>query len=102
MSKSNIVELNRPEGIPDPLTELLKSGAQQLIYQAVEAEFQEFLALFSDQLTEEGRAAIVRNGYLPERELRSRSRYQKFVHERASRWPFARPWFRPMFAKPAH
>ena len=71
MSKSNIVELNRPEGIPDPLTELLKSGAQQLIYQAVEAEFQEFLALFSDQLTEEGRAAIVRNGYLPERELQT-------------------------------
>jgi hypothetical protein len=38
MSKSNVAELNRPEGLNDPLTELLRSGARQLIHQAVEAE----------------------------------------------------------------
>jgi len=71
MSKSNVAELNRPEGLNDPLTELLRSGARQLIHQAVEAELQEFLAQFSGQSTDKGQAAVVRNGHLPERELQT-------------------------------
>ena len=71
MSKNNVVELNRREGISDPLTELLRSGAQQLIYQAVEAELKEFLAQFSGQATDQGHAKVVRNGYHPERELQT-------------------------------
>lgn len=71
MSKNNVIEFNRREGTEDPLTELLISGAQNLLYQAVEAELQEFLTRFSDQVTEKGHAAIVRNGYLPTRELQT-------------------------------
>lgn len=71
MSKNNVVELNSREMMADPLTELLRSGAQQLIHKAVEAELQEFLSQFSDQVTEEGYAKVVRNGYQPERQLQT-------------------------------
>ena len=71
MSKSNIVELNCREGFSDALTALLQSGARQLIHQAVEAELQGFLAQYSGRMTDEGYAGVVRNGYLPERELQT-------------------------------
>ena len=71
MSKNNVVEFNRPVGSDDPLMELLRSGARQLIEQAVEVELQEFLNQFSGQLTEDGLTAVVRNGYLPERKLQT-------------------------------
>jgi len=71
MSKSNVVEFSRRDQVEDPLTELLRSGARQLIEQAVEAELQAFLATYADQRTEAGRAAVVRNGYLPEREVQT-------------------------------
>ena len=34
MNKSNVIEPEEREGIADPLTELLREGAQQLIQQA--------------------------------------------------------------------
>ena len=71
MSKGN---LNGPEGretIGDPVTELLRVGAQQLIQQAVEAELAERLSQHGDRRTETGNAGVVRNGYLPERELQT-------------------------------
>ena len=37
MSKNNVVKLTGRDTITDPLTELLRTGAEQLIYQAVEA-----------------------------------------------------------------
>ena len=36
MSKDNVVALSSPEGIEDPLAELLRSGARRLIQQAIE------------------------------------------------------------------
>jgi putative transposase len=42
-----------------------------LIHQAVEAELQELLEAHSDRRTEDGKAGVVRNGYLPERELQT-------------------------------
>ena len=41
MSKNNVVKLTGRDTITDPLTELLRTGAEQLIYQAVEAELLE-------------------------------------------------------------
>ncbi len=38
MSKDNVVAFQSPEGLEDPLTELLRTGVKQLIQQAVEAE----------------------------------------------------------------
>ena len=71
MSENNVVELNRPAGSNDPLMELLRNGARQLIHEAVEAELQEFLEQFSGQSTENGLLSVVRNGYLPERQLQT-------------------------------
>ena len=53
----------------DPLSQLLREGAQRLIAQAVEAELQEFLSGHAERRDTLGRQAVVRNGYLPEREV---------------------------------
>lgn len=69
MSKHNIFAFKDRDTITDALTEMLRTGAQQLIYQAVQAEQTELLALHANRLTKDGKAAVVRNGYLPEREI---------------------------------
>ncbi len=71
MSKSNVIELEGREANTDPLTGLLQAGAHQLIEQAVEAELRELLAHHAGRRTESGHAGVVRNGYLPERELQT-------------------------------
>jgi len=71
MSKNNVVKLTGRDTMTDPLTELLRTGAEQLIYQAVEAELLELLAEHSERRTENGNAGVVRNGHLPERELQT-------------------------------
>ncbi|HNA65317.1 MAG TPA: hypothetical protein PKZ51_11375 [Saprospiraceae bacterium] len=43
MSKSNVIDLSDPDTFTDSLTELLRTGARQLIEQAVEAELAEFV-----------------------------------------------------------
>ena len=58
MSKNNVVKLVGRDTITDPLTELLRTGAEQLIYQAVEAELLELLAEHSERRTEDGKAGL--------------------------------------------
>ena len=71
MRKNNVLEFQGREIRLDPLTELLRKGAQDLIGQAVELELAELLARYSDCRTGEGKAAVVRNGYHPQRELQT-------------------------------
>lgn len=71
MSKNNVVELSGRNQFTDSLTELLRTGARQLIQQAVEAELAEFMAQYKDQPLNNGRAAVVRNGYQPESEIQT-------------------------------
>ena len=71
MRKNNVLEFQGREARLDPLTELLRKGAQDLIGQAVESELAELLAQYSDCRTDEGKAAVVRNGYQPQRELQT-------------------------------
>lgn len=71
MSKDNVVELKSPATIQDPLTEMLRFGAQQLIQEAVEVELQELLAEHRERRTAEGNTGVVRNGHLPKRELQT-------------------------------
>jgi putative transposase len=71
MSKSTVIELSGRDGSRDPLTEMLRVGAQQLVQQAVEAELQDLLAQYAQLRTEAGTAGVVRNGYLPERDLQT-------------------------------
>ena len=44
MNENRVVSLRQKDEIDDPLTEILRSGARRLIAQAVEAEFETFLA----------------------------------------------------------
>ena len=67
MKNDNIVVLNTPA--QDVLSELLKTGAQQLLTQAIEAEVATLLAQYQGQLTESGLQGVVRNGHLPERTI---------------------------------
>ena len=70
MTTTTITQLTDPQGFsPDPLTELLRSGAQRLIEQAVEAELAVLLEAYASEKTDDGRARLVRHGHLPEREI---------------------------------
>jgi len=71
MNKSNVIELEGRESSIDPLTDLLRTGARQLLQQAIEAEVQELLSEYTDRRLEDGRAGVVRNGYLPERQIQT-------------------------------
>ena len=57
METTNIVDFSRRDKMTDALTELLRTGAQNLIAQAVEAELSGYLAQFSEMRTESGHAA---------------------------------------------
>jgi putative transposase len=69
MKKDTVVELHRPAQGQDLLSTMLRDGAQRLVAQAVQAEFEEFLARLCGERLESGRAAVVRNGFQPEREV---------------------------------
>ena len=55
----------------DTLTELLRTGARQLLAHALEAERAELLAQYADQQDEQGRAMVVGSGHHPEREIQT-------------------------------
>jgi putative transposase len=55
----------------DPLTAVLRQGAQRLLAQAIDVEVAMLLAQYADRHDGQGRQAIVRNGYLPEREVQT-------------------------------
>ena len=55
----------------DPLSDILRTGAQRLLAQAIEAEVASHLAQHKDARLPDGRSAVVRNGYLPERPIQT-------------------------------
>jgi putative transposase len=57
--------------VEDPLTELIRRGARTLIEQAIEVELEALLERVRPLRDETGRQRLVRNGYLPERELQT-------------------------------
>ena len=72
MEENNIISLPKSgKSFEDTLTNILRSGAQQLLTQAVEAEIQTFLQAHSNKCLPDGRHQIIRNGYLPERTIQS-------------------------------
>jgi putative transposase len=72
MPKDTVVAFRDPAGFsPDPLTDLLRKGARDLIAQAVEAELAAFMDAHGHLRDEDGRRRIVRHGYLPERQVQT-------------------------------
>ena len=70
MHDDTIPRLPDPSGFgSDPFTDILRHGARKLIEQAIQAELTTLLAAFSTEKLEDGRARLVRHGYLPEREV---------------------------------
>jgi putative transposase len=55
----------------DVLTELLRSGARRLLAEAVEAEVAAWIDAHAHLKGQAGRRQVVRNGYLPEREIQT-------------------------------
>ena len=70
MTDNNVSQLHKPEPI-DILQQVLKQGAQELLAKAIEVEVQQLLATNQSLLTEDGKAGLVRNGYLPERTIQT-------------------------------
>jgi putative transposase len=68
VTDTNVFPLCQPGTFADPLTGVLRNGAQALLTQAVEAEVAALLSSHADKLTEDGRQRLVRYGHLPERE----------------------------------
>jgi putative transposase len=67
MTENRVVPLRQEGEIDDPLTEILRAGAKRLIAQAVEAEFDAFLAAHADLALPDGRQRVVRHGHDPAR-----------------------------------
>jgi putative transposase len=68
---SNIVPLRQPAEIDDPLTNILRAGARQLLAQAVEVEAEIFLAAMKDLKLADGRDRVVRHGHGPRRAIQT-------------------------------
>jgi transposase-like protein len=72
MKRDNVTELKKPETfVDDPLTDILRGGARKLLAEALEAEIESFLAMYSDLKDNQSYQRITRNGYLPEREIQT-------------------------------
>ena len=71
MSNTTVIPLRQPDAIDDPLTEVLRAGARELLAKAVEAEVEEFLAAHASLRTTDGRQRIVRHGHGPERQVQT-------------------------------
>jgi putative transposase len=68
---TSIIRLRQPDEIDDPLTALLRSGARQLLEQAIEAEVAAFLASMKELKLPDGRDRVVRHGHGPERVIQT-------------------------------
>jgi transposase-like protein len=72
MGKVNESGTKRPqENSGDVLTGILRAGCERLISEALEIEIEEFMEQYRDLRDSEGRQRIVRNGYLPQREVQT-------------------------------
>ncbi len=69
MTEDSVVALKQPGEFEDPLTEVLRAGARQLLAQAIESEVDAYLAAHDHLKTGDGRQRLVRHGHGPEREI---------------------------------
>jgi len=72
MKEDIVVALRQPGSFSDdPLTDILRTGARQLLAQAIEAEVDAHITAHADLTDDEGRRRIVRHGHSPEREIQT-------------------------------
>lgn len=73
MSNNKVARFENPtkELVNDSLSDFLKESAQKMLKVAVEAEVNEFLVPYNTMCLSNGSKRVVRNGYLPEREIQT-------------------------------
>ncbi len=72
MKNDNVIDIKNPEAfLNDPISELLRQGARRLLTAALEAEIDSFLNQYKGIQDHNGHQRVVRNGYLPEREIQT-------------------------------
>lgn len=65
----SVIGFREVEESRSPLDALVREGARKMLQAALESEVQEFLEQHSFRVDEQGRRQVVRNGYLPLREI---------------------------------
>lgn len=68
---STITSLRQPGTIVDPLTEIAREGARQMLMAALKAEAASFVAQFAEERLPDGRQRVVRHGAGPERTIQT-------------------------------
>ena len=68
---TTITSLHQPGSVLDPLTELAREGARQMLAAALEAEAASFVAQFAEERLPDGRQRVVRHGAGPERMIQT-------------------------------
>ena len=73
MKKDNIINYQNPSQnlVTDVLSDILRSSAQKMLQLAIEEEVQNFITMYQAKLLSNGNKQIVRNGYLPERNIQT-------------------------------
>ena len=73
MNKNTTFDILNPAKniVKDQLTEFIRTSAVNLLQAAVEAEVAELLEQVKDHKTNDGKQRVVRNGYLPTREIQT-------------------------------
>ena len=71
MSEDNVIDFKDPASKQDLLTIIAKDGAQRMLQVALEAEVTDFINCYSDRQLPDGARQVVRNGYLPDRNIQS-------------------------------
>jgi putative transposase len=66
---TRILPFRQPSAVDDPLTEVLRNGARELLARAVEIELRTFLETTAELKLPDGRARVVRHGYGPARKI---------------------------------
>ena len=68
---TNVLPFRQPSAVDDPLTDILRAGAREVLARAIEIEVDAFLAGTSDLTLPDGRARLVRHGYGPARQIQT-------------------------------
>ena len=71
MENHNVYSISKHENFDDPLTELLREGAKNLIAAAVECELSEFMEQFRGEKPTNGLNAVVRSGHHRARDIQT-------------------------------
>jgi putative transposase len=66
---SEVIEFREAFEARSVLDEIVREGARKMLQSAIEAEVDVFLVQHADRRGEDGQRLVVRNGYLPSREL---------------------------------